>query len=505
MACSMVSSLAVGCSNTQSSDTGNTDTKAPSVTEGETKTPAEETKKEEPVVTLKWHIRNTEPKNFDKVMVELNKYLEEKLNVNLDLVNMEPAQWGEKLPMMYAAGEDMDLLWAASWGGFNFRTNIDKGAFLALDDLIAEYGQEVYASMPDIVWETVKHTDGKIYGVPNYQIMADQNGLMLKKDIVDKYNVDLEEVTTPEGLLKWLQVIKDNEPDMYPILQAGPVVQYVLQADRMANGITTGGYQMFNTNTWEVIDWNHPDYKYIVDEYKMNREIYTRGFLSPDVVTFTDLKKEYQSGNYAVHYSRYKPGGDIENTATYGFEVVGVPIGEPIITADAVVSTLTAISQLSKNPEKAMQLISLVNTDPVLYNMLVFGIEGQDYVKDDGVNRIIKVPGTYTLPAWMLGNQFNAYLQPGQPDDLWDETHKLNMSAKLDPMLGFSFNNENVQVESTNLTSIDKEFGPILTNGLMDLDQILPQYQSKRKQAGHDKYMAEYQKQLTEWAEKNKK
>lgn len=43
----------------------------------------------------------------------------------------------------------------------------------------------------------------------------------------------------------------------------------------------------------------------------------------------------------------------------------------------------TAISINSKHPERAMQLIGLMNTEKGkdLYNLLVFGIEGEHYTK----------------------------------------------------------------------------------------------------------------------------
>ena len=49
----------------------------------------------------------------------------------------------------------------------------------------------------------------------------------------------------------------------------------------------------------------------------------------------------------------------------------------------ATIATLTSISTTCKNPELAMQFLNLINTDPVLYNMACFGIEGVHYTLND--------------------------------------------------------------------------------------------------------------------------
>ena len=70
-------------------------------------------------------------------------------------------------------------------------------------------------------------------------------------------------------------------------------------------------------------------------------------------------------------------------------------------------ATMTGINFKSKNKEKAIKLISLMNTDKELYNLVSLGIKDKHYtVGADGKYTEIKDSG-YGIDGWKIGNQFN--------------------------------------------------------------------------------------------------
>lgn len=106
----------------------------------------------------------------------------------------------------------------------------------------------------------------------------------------------------------------------------------------------------------------------------------------------------------------------------------------------SVLSTLNAISTTSKNPEKAMQLLNLINTDKDLYNLLCHGIEGKHYIKVDSQTvKAIPDGGYEPNTDWEFGCQFNGYYREGQKPGIWEETVKINESAAPSPIIGFVF------------------------------------------------------------------
>ncbi len=82
-----------------------------------------------------------------------------------------------------------------------------------------------------------------------------------------------------------------------------------------------------------------------------------------------------------------------------GREVVTSSIVSPYVTNASTTGAMTAISSTSKHPEKAMELINLVNTDSTLRNLLMFGIEGTHYEKVSD-NQIKRDPnGPYSVTS----------------------------------------------------------------------------------------------------------
>jgi putative aldouronate transport system substrate-binding protein len=99
----------------------------------------------------------------------------------------------------------------------------------------------------------------------------------------------------------------------------------------------------------------------------------------------------------------------------------------------------------------------------------------------------------------MLGNQFNAYILPGQIDTIWEETQKNNEAARAEELITFFFNREPVETQLAQISSIVQEYEPILVSGLDDPDKVVAGMREKLKAAGIDDVIAEMQKQIDAW------
>ena len=151
-----------------------------------------------------------------------------------------------------------------------------------------------------------------------------------------------------------------------------------------------------------------------------------------------------------------------------------------------------------------MELLNLVNTDPEVYNLLCYGIEGEHYNKT-GDNRIELVENSGYQPNvdWAFGNQFNAYLKGDQPDDVWEQTIALNESSEVSPLLGFVFDQEPVQNQIAQCQSVVDQYYKSIVTGSVDPDQYIPEFLDKLEQAGASEIIAEKQSQLDEWVANN--
>ena len=161
---------------------------------------------------------------------------------------------------------------------------------------------------------------------------------------------------------------------------------------------------------------------------------------------------------------------------------------------------MTGISRTSKHPELAIKLIELVNTNKELYNLICFGVEGKHYNLDENGRVVYNDEGGYIPKAcWKFGNQFNAMLLPGQPEDVWEQTKKENETARIDPLIGFSFDISAIESEQSSVSAASTEFGRILQYGLEDPNVVYFESKNKQELAGRQIIIDEINRQLAEW------
>jgi putative aldouronate transport system substrate-binding protein len=482
--------LLAGCGNAGDSGKSAGDAPAPN-------TPAASLKP----VKLIWYYLGNKEGDYEQVYAKANQIIQEKINATVDFQPMTNGDYRQKMPLKLAAGEKFDLAYTSD-NILPYRDSVTKGGFIPLDDLINKYAPQTKKEIPDVIWQATK-VNGKIYSIPNYQISSRRPGLMFNKALVDKYNLKdkIMAVKKMSDLTPILEVIKKNEPGIYPTmvppghdaLDVHDKPGYVETLD--VNIPAVVGYDLKVASRFQ----GEP-LKYWLEDAKLAREWQQKGFFHPDAALSKDLTPDQRAGKFFVTRDNAKPGVEADYKNKFGYEVYAVPMGMPVLSTGSINATLTAVSRTSENPERAMMLLELVNTNKELYNLLVFGIEGVDH-KKSGPNRVEPTGGkSYAGTAWAMGNQFNAWLLPGQADDVWEQTKKVNATSVPAPTLGFSFDNSNVTTEIANITAVTNKYTKTLSVGVVDnYQEIITNYGKEVQAAGLAKYMAELQKQLDAW------
>jgi len=451
-----------------------------------------------PEVTLTWYYGVTQVSPDQQLIEdEVNKIIKPKINATVKLKPIDFGSYTTKLNTASAAGEEFDLVWTANWA-FNYDENVKKGAFLPLDELIDQYAPVTKETIPQFTWDATKH-QGEIYAVPNYQTMISRYGFNVIKEYADKYGLDPSKVKSFEDLEPFLEQIKQNEPGIIPFMLVGPLTKF----HQFLYGYDDFGVKLddetFKVNFIE----SSPEYKQFAE---LMHRWFEKGYINEDASTVKQIDSSH-NGKFAVSIEyTMKPGYEAEIKAKNGGrDIIGIPLTDVTTTRTSNIATLTAISRTSKNPERAMMLLELVNTDRELFNLLSFGLEGKHHEKLS--DNVVKTNpnGGYVASNWVFGNVFNGYLIEGQAEDTWEVTKKLNESAFVQPTFGFNFDDTAVKAENANLAAIRAEYEPLLLTGTVDTNEYLPQYLDKLKKAGMDKVHAELQRQLDAWVAENKK
>lgn len=454
----------------------------------------EETDGDKEYPKVSWYIRPSAQEDMELVVEELNKIFREKVGAELEIKRIDPGDYGQKMMTIIAAGEEFDMMHSAP--RYGYYENVARGAYLPLDNLLQEYAPKTYENMRSEFWDAAR-VDGKIYGIVNRQIFGRQSGLWVRKDIYDTLDLASRNVKT-------LQDINDILPEVAELAKDGEETIYINRVGLFGDALTYFGLDPLDNDIGTIaIGDDNPVAvnRYATEAYaeyaKMMEQWYEAGYINKAAPTRESNRDFTTTGKILTVWNNYKPGCEFEVNTIFGAEMVYLPIEEPFVNTQNVIATMTSISQTSKNPEKAMQILELVNTDPAVYNLLVNGIEGKHYNKV-AENKIEPVADSGYAPncGWMVGNQFNAYLMPGQEDGVWEKTIEVNNTATVSSLMGLSIDLSTVKNEYVQCKSVLDEYLPVLNTGAVDAEQYLAEMLNKLEEAGIQKILDEENKQI---------
>ena len=98
----------------------------------------------------------------DETVVEeaLNKISVEKLNVKMKTLYLKD----DAIKLALSSGDPWDIAFTCEWYN-NFVVQATAGYFADITDKVQTLTPDLYATMPEIVWEAAK-INGKVYAIP---------------------------------------------------------------------------------------------------------------------------------------------------------------------------------------------------------------------------------------------------------------------------------------------------------------------------------------------------
>jgi putative aldouronate transport system substrate-binding protein len=446
-------------------------------------------------------------KDMPAVQDALSAMLKEKINATVKLDMLDWGAYTDKVNLMVSSGEVFDVMFVCPWESPSYIQLISNGALAPLDDLLDKDAPETKKAVPAAAWNATK-VDGKIYGVPNQQIWVKPFGPWVLNSLAEKYKFSLDSVKKLEDLEPFFAAVKKGEPGIFPCGGGSYIGEYfgfdpiVTQASQVSIKYDDKDLKVFNA-------YATPEFK---GQVELMRKWYLAGYFPKDKIPDADVDGIMKAGKEASGLlGVVKPGGDLEVKVRWGIDTTSKNLSPVFMTTASVTATMTGVGATSKDPDRAMMFINLLNTDVALYNLLCKGIEGTHWVWVDKAANIIG-PGPnqkdYTPGLdWEFGNVFNAYYNSkGYADIKFNEaTAALNNGAAASAALGFAFNPDPVKTELAQVEAAVKELGDPLIAGMVDTADAkagLDAFIKALNNAGMDKLMAEAQSQLNKWAGK---
>ncbi|WP_072332914.1 MULTISPECIES: ABC transporter substrate-binding protein [unclassified Paenibacillus] len=460
-------------------------------------------------VTLKYYFYGAAKPGDQTVYEAISKLVKEKINATVEFIKIpNNGDYTQKMTIMVNAQEEFDLAFTSP-NYLNYYDHAAKGSFVDITELLPKYAPKTYAQFKPEIWEAAK-VNGKIYASINQQIFARQAGVNLSKPLADKYGFDPKGVAKLSDLAPFLEKVKAGEPadktdQLYNAQIKNQVFSYLYpyyEWETIGGTDVPGVAKSTEASPKVFNEYDTPEFK---DFIMTNKMLMEKGLIAKDALT----RPTFDTSKYAASpLATLMPGIEQSVKTTYKSDQYVIPFGKPMLTTPNAIATMTAVSSTSKNPERALMFLELMNTDKELYNLMVWGIEGVDY-KKVGDNRIESLPGAKYGPApgWMFGNQFNSYVVGTQPDDVWEKTKELNETATVSRLYGFNFSPDKVKTEIANCAAIINEYKANFNSGMYgaDTEKKHAEFLAKLKTAGIDKVLAEKQAQVDAFIAQKKK
>ncbi len=290
----------------------------------------------------------------------------------------------------------------------------------------------------------LKNLKGAIKAIPNNNLLAESTYLVVNKELANKYNFDINTFRNYGDLEDFLKNVKANEkvapfkdvPEALGVFKLfsedvavgayfPPMVGY-----NPAEGEQYAGFEI--QNLFEI-----PEY---VDHLEL-MEKYTKSCY---------FAKEYMANGYAVQVLT----GDASIMEKYSAEDSEYDVKEiqiPFVLREAIFDGMLAYTSYCNVPERALEIIEAINTDPEVKNLLQYGIYEYNYIENENNGTVIRLNNSYMMNNAYTGNVYMGLLEEGMKDTSWAYVKQTNLASESSPFLIFPVDEAYLQ---NNLTGI---------------------------------------------------
>lgn len=380
-------------------------------------------------------------------------------------------------------GERIDIISPMNHDDFVF-----NDLYEPLDEYMeTDIGRELYRAFPEKLWESLR-INGRIYGLNGDMELAlsPDCGYYVNASLAEKYGYDITKPVLEQ--LDILKSVRENEKDVdvfSTYLNIDSIV-YFVNVKMLSSAVYWNG----DTHSAEL-SIDNPQY---IEGLQLYDTLKSEGLLK---ITNTSSSESFfiradSVFGAGIGYADMKP----VEVDYFGNTVTAIPV---FTTKTAVRSTAwaTGIYSKSEHKEKAFELLAKVFTDPVLNNLLVYGIEGENYTLENGV---VKELANSNTDAYNI-NPFNTYRFANQmichrsADNLFtpEQYIKIFENADVYGDSDFVLDPKNIISElNAEYIAANKIFLP---NDDQSLDDVLSEYREGLYAAGAQKIIDECNRQ----------
>lgn len=376
---------------------------------------------------------------------------------------MLPAENPEqKLLLEISGGADYDLLLRISPNGYSQLSK--QNALLDLNPVLEKYGANINELISDFAWQSTTDANGTVNGIPHEDMVASKEkpfgaltgGIGVRSDALEEMNAKL-----PTTLDEFTQFLKDAKAKYgkTPLTanKGSTFTNTILAAYGMGS---PEWYDVDGTYTHRI---KHPEIKNYLAYMQM---LYKEKLIDNDMpINTADNAKEKFASKAAVAIAPLM-FWDIPamvnalNTnnpnakAMFITDLAKDASTKPITYVSKGAKFITAISKNAKNPEHAMNWLSILS-QPDNYETVYIGVEGKSYeMKDGGYFPIFnEADKENDFTAYTNSDKFSGIGDPVLGFQMWQAR------ARKTPEMAVAFEEMNARIEEYNVQYSIEAYG----------------------------------------------
>lgn len=356
-----------------------------------------------------------------------------------------PETKANQLDIIYISGYDM------------YREYVENEWITALDEQLSTTGKKMNDYISSALLNGVK-IDGSTYAIPNNIEIGEYTYMLINKELFDSFYYDYDDIKSILDCKYFLNDVALSDPTILPIASDFDTCMSQLvwywNIDSEDGSYTIGDGNKFSVLGSVIGDPAQAgrgslelgfDSLFADDEYRniylTLKEFEYNNYFAVEGDERTNAAISFVNGNYAIKKEALANEGVY--TDENGNEYYAVVVKYPEADEESLYGNMYAISANSQNTIGCMKILTLLNTNSELRNILQYGIEGVNYTISEATGSLYRVIGdVYEMDIKKTGNCFIAYPEEGLSADYWEDSKKQNNEALINPLLGFDFNRE---------------------------------------------------------------
>ena len=354
-------------------------------------------------------------------------------------------------------------------GQARFRNYVANGYLSVLDESISSTSKAIKSYITPAYLEQMKNVTNATYAIPTNKPIGEYTYLLANKEALDltEYSADYFTSLTDAECKDFLNMIATNKEysDKFVPLYS-----------------TTGELDITGIQFWGIDESGNLSDNFsvlggVIDETKKFKEADARS--EPVNVlakgsSFTEQFKVLKSYQHAGYYNDdavkngkefalgYMKGG-VEIVEQYKDKYdIGV-VDTPVLKTADLFEDMFGVSAYTSSVSRSMEILTYLNTNEDFRNLILYGIEGEDYelvdseIKDvnGDVYPMVKfIEEDYKMSASKTGNLLLAYPTVGERANRAEYYKAQNTDAIVSQIMGFDLTYKDINVHMESLHNI---------------------------------------------------